>query len=191
MMSILQFRVGCEYDYNVTFETGLEKQRIQTNDRPTGDLLSAVSSVVVAAIKFFRFENITAQFRQITFGYPEKGPESFVLEFTIKTKENVYIKHILKTKKLSLSIEDATSTDVAYQTRIEQNNSLVEKVINLREEIVAYIQGARAQNDLLFEDGNDDENSDSEGSLFDDDKDEDELDIVAGNISQFEQAGKK
>jgi hypothetical protein len=171
MMSILQFKVGGEYDYNVTFETGLEKQKIQTDDRPTGGLLSSISNVVVAAIKFFRFENITAQFRQITFGYPEKGPENFGLELTIKTKENVYIKHILKTEKLSLSIEDTASTDAAYQTRIEQNNSLVEKVMKLREEIVAYAQGAREQSDLPFEDGNDDEKPNDEPSIFD------ELDI--------------
>jgi hypothetical protein len=180
MMNILQFRVGGEYDYNVTFETGLEKQKIQTNDRPTGNLMSAISNVVVTALRFFRFENITAQFRQITFGYPEKGPETFVLEFAVKTKENVNIKHILKTEKLLLSIEDTASTNADYQTRIEQNNSLVEKVMILREEIVAYSQGAREQKEIPFE-----EDIDDEQSLFDDDTDDDELNIVAGNISQF------
>jgi len=185
-MTILQFKVGGEYEYNVTFETGSEKQRIQTNDTPTGDLLSAISGVVVSAIRFFRFENITAQFRSITFSYPENGPDGFVLEFTIKTKENIYVKHFLKTDKLPLAAEDTTSTDDSYQARINQNNSLIEKILKLREEVVLYAQGARAQNELPFEDGS--ESRDSEGDLFDDDDDDEddgELDIVAGNISQF------
>lgn len=181
-MTILQFKVGGEYDYNVTFETGSEKQKIQTNDSPTGNLLTSISNVVIAAIKFFRFENITAQFRQITFSYPENGPNSFVLEFTIKTKENVYVKHVLKTDKLLLLAEDATSTDINYQFRIEQNNTLIEKILKLREEIELYAQGARAQSDLPFEDGS--ERMADEGDLFDDeDEEDDELNIVAGNIT--------
>jgi hypothetical protein len=82
MMKILQFKLGGEYDYNVTFETGFEKQRIQTNENPKGELLSAVSNVVAAAVKYFCFEEITAAFRQITFSYPDNGPQTFVLELT-------------------------------------------------------------------------------------------------------------
>jgi hypothetical protein len=180
MMKILQFKVGGEYGYNVTFETGLEKQKIQTNDRPTGNLLSAVSSVVNAAIKFFRFDNISAQFRQITFSYPESGSEGFVLELTVKTKDNVYVKHILKTDRQPLITEDTSSTDASFSLRIEQSNSLVQKILLLRDAIEAYVQGEREQGDLPFEDGN--EGEDNAGSLFDDDKDDeddDELDIVA------------
>lgn len=185
MMTILQFKVGGEYEYNVTFETGSEKQRIQTNDSPTGDLLAAISSVVIAAIKFFRFESITAQFRQITFSYPENGPEGYVLELTIKTKENVYVKHILKTDRLPLVADDVTSTDANYQVRVDQRNSLIEKIVKLREEIVLYANGARAQSELPFEDGS--ESGDSEGSLFDDDdenEDDDEFEIVAGGLGE-------
>ncbi|MDR1901174.1 MAG: hypothetical protein LBQ88_02675 [Treponema sp.] len=189
MMTILQFKVGGEYDYNVTFETGLEKQRIQTNDRPTGNLLSAISSVVVAAIKFFRFESITAQFRQITFSYPENGPDSFVLEFTIKTKDNIYVKHILKTDKLPLTVEDVVSSDTNFQMRVDQNNSLVEKIITLRDEITAYVSGSRAQAELPFEGAEEDGNTEDDASLFDDG--DDELDIVAGNISQFNPGDKE
>jgi hypothetical protein len=187
MMNILQFKVGGKYDYNVTFETGLEKQQIQTNDRPTGNLVNAISGVVIAAIKFFRFEDITAQFRSVTFNYPESGPDGFVLEFTIKTKENIYVKHTLKTDKLSLLEEDTSSTDAAFQIRAVQNNSLIEKVLTLRDEISAYAQGARAQAELPFEDGGN-SGTDAEASLFDDeeeDEGDDELDIVAGNISEF------
>jgi hypothetical protein len=186
MMDILQFKAGGKYDYNVTFETGLEKQQIQTNDRPTGNLVNAISGVVIAAIKFFRFENITAQFRSVTFSYPENGPDGFVLEFAIRTKENVYVKHILKTDRLSLVEEDTASTDASFQIRAEQNNSLIDKVLALRDEVAAYAQGARAQSELPFEDG-ENAGADADASLFDDDEEgegEDELDIVAGNISE-------
>jgi len=165
-MTILGFKVGGKYDYNVTFETGSEEQRIQTNDTPTGELLSAISNVVNASIKYFRFDNITAQFRSITFNYPENGPNTFHLEFVIKTKENVFIKHFLKTDKLLLVAEDATSTDDNYQARINQNNILIEKIMKLRDEIVLYAQGARAQSDLPFEDGSEK----NDGDLFDDDE---------------------
>ncbi len=154
MMKILQFKLGGEYDYNVTFETGLEKQRVQTNDRPTGDLLSAVSAVVIAAIRFFRFEDITAQFRSISFSYPEKGDDEFVLEFTVRTNDNTDVKHFLKTEKLRLATDDVVSSDVSIQIRIDENNSLVEKVSALREEIILYVQGQREQIELLFENTN-------------------------------------
>jgi hypothetical protein len=187
MMNILQFKVGGKYDYNVTFETGLEKQQIQTNDRPTGYFVNAISGVVIAAIKIFRFENITAQFRSVTFSYPESGPDGFVLEFAVKTKENIYIKHVLKTDRLLLVGEDTSSTDAGFQIRVEQNNLLVGKVLALRDEIAAYAQGARAQAELPFEDG-ENARTDDEASLFDNDEEDeggDELDIVAGNISGF------
>jgi hypothetical protein len=165
MMKILQFKLGGEYDYNVTFETGFEKQRIQTNENPKGELLSAVSNVVVTAVKFFRFEDITAAFRQISFGYPENGPQTFVLELTIKTKENIYIKHILKSEKLNLLNEETASNNRESQQRIDQNNDLVNKIITLREEIESYALGARMQQDLPF-DG--EEASEEESSLFED-----------------------
>jgi len=183
MITILQFKVGGEYDYNVTFETGQEKQKIQTNDRPTGNLLSAVSGVVVAAIKYFRFENITAQFRQVTFSYPENGPVGFVLELTVKTKENIYVQHIIKTMRLSLKMDDSSSSDEIFQMHIKQNNTLIEKIIMLREEVIHYVQGERMQSELPFEDVDSNEGEDS--SLFDDDdgdEDEDSLNIVAGNL---------
>jgi hypothetical protein len=173
-MQILQFKIGGEYEYNVTWDTGSEKQKIQTNDSPTGDLLSAVSAVVNASIKYFRFESISAQFRSVTFSYPENSPNCFTLEFYIKTKENIYVKHLLKTDKINLTTDDGNSSDISYQLRIDQNNALVEKIIKLRKEIVLYAQGARAQSELPFESG--DEKSDSEDNLFDDD----EFDINEG-----------
>lgn len=175
-MTILQFKVGGEYEYNVAFETGSEKQKIQTNDSPTGDLLSAISSVVNSSLKYFRFENISAQFRSVTFSYPENSPDNFTLEFYIKTKENIYVKHLLKTDKILLSSDEATSSDENYQLRIDQNNTLIEKILKLREEIVLYAQGARAQSELPFEDV--EESTDTEGDLFDDD---DEFDINEAN----------
>jgi len=180
MMNILQFKVGGEYEYNVLFETGSEKQKIQTNDKPTGDLMQSISNVVNASLKFFRFESIAAQFRSVTFGYPENSGENFYLEFYIKTKENPYVKHLLKTDKILIANDDVSSTDESYQLRASQNNTLVEKIIKLREEVVLYAQGARAQNELPFEDG---QERHSEDSLFDDDEDEeeDELDITVGN----------
>jgi len=174
-MTILQFKVGGEYDYNVTFETGSEKQKIQTNDTPTGDLLSAISNVVNASIKYFRFDNITAQFRSVNFSYPENGPDTFYLEFAIKTKENVHVRHLLKTDKLILASEDAASSDVNYQERIDQNNVLISKIEKLRDEIVLYAQGARAQTELPFQDGSED--NDDDGDLFDGD----EFDISEAN----------
>jgi len=180
MMNILQFKVGGEYEYNVLFETGLEKQKIQTNDKPTGDLMSAISNVVNSALKYFRFESIAAQFRSVTFSYPENSGENFTLEFYIKTKENPFVKHLLKTDKILLAVDDASSTDDKYQLRVNQNNALVENIEKLREEIVLYAQGARAQSELPFEDGQERHN---EESLFDDDEEEedDELDITVGN----------
>jgi hypothetical protein len=183
MISILQFKVGGEYDYNITFDTGTEKRKIQTNDKPTGNLLSAVSSVVVTAIKYFRFESITAQFRQIIFSYPEHGPACFVLELTIKTKDNVFVKHILKTDKLPLAVEDIESSDINYQVRIEQNNMLIKNINALVEEIKLYATGAREQGEFPFEDA-EKQNAGDDSALFEDDEEEndDELDIVAGNI---------
>ena len=183
-MKILQFQIGGKYDYSVTYETGTEEQKLQTNDRPTGNLLTAVSNVVNASIKFFRFENIAAKFRKVAFSYPENAPDHFCLEFVIKTKENVFVEHGLKTAKLALRIDDVTSTDCDYQKRVNQNNTLIEKIETLREEIIKYAQGERAQTDLPFQTGSD--GDDEEGGLFDDDDDkEDEFDIVAGNITKF------
>jgi hypothetical protein len=172
MIRILQFRLGGEYDYNVTFETGFEKRRIQTNENPKGELLSAASNVVITAVKFFRLENITAAFRQITFSYPKNGHQTFVIELTIKSRENIYIKHILKSEKLNLLNDDTVSTDTEIQKRISQNNDLVDGIIILREEIEKYTLGARMQEELPF-DG--DEETGEESSLFEDDS---ELHIV-------------
>jgi hypothetical protein len=170
-MTILQFQIGGEYDYNVTYETNTEKQKLQTNDSPTGTLLTAVSNVVNAAIKFCRFENIAAKFKKVTFGYPDSGP-NFQLEFIIKTKDNPYVSHALKIEKLDLKLDEVKSNDGDYQKRVDQNNYLVEKIETLREDIKKYIQGERAQKDLPFETG--------ESSSLDDGDDlfeEDEFDI--------------
>jgi len=172
-MNILQFKVGGEYEYNVAFETGSEKQKIQTNDSPKEDLLSAISNVVNASIKYFRFEGISAQFRSVTFSYPETSADNFYLEFFIKTKENIFVKHLLKTDKILLTTEDETSSDSDYNLRITQNNSLVEKILKLRDEIVLYAQGSREQRELPFEDGSE---KSGDNDLFDDE----EFDISEG-----------
>jgi len=166
-MQIIQFRAGGEYDYNVTYETSVEKQKIQTNDIPTGNLLSAISGVVIAAIRSFKLENVTAQFRQITFSYPDNSPDGFVLEFTIRTKDNPYVKHFLKTERLPLYTDDASSTSSTFQERIEQSNALIEKIATLRDEIALYVNGARAQKELPFEDGKEVSDDDADGGLFD------------------------
>jgi hypothetical protein len=176
MMKILQFKLGGEYDYNVTFETGFEKRKIQTNEAPKGDLNSAVSSVVVAAVNFFRFENISASFRQITFSYPENAPEGFVLELSVKTRENIYVKHIMKSEKLNLlKIDEIETANRELSIRINQQNTLVENILILRAEIENYATGARMQQDLPFEA---EEDSGEGSSLFDDGEGDSELHIV-------------
>jgi hypothetical protein len=165
MMKILQFKLGGDYDYNVTFETNFEKQKIQTNENPKNDLLAAVSNVVLSAVKFFRFEDISAAFRQITFSYPENGPQAFIIELTIKTKENIYVKHSLKSEKLILLYDETVSDHLEIQQRIEQNNDLVKDITTLREEIENYALGARSQQDLPFDE---EEGSEGEASLFED-----------------------
>jgi hypothetical protein len=167
MMKILQFKLGGEYDYNVTFETDSEKRKIQTNEAPKGDLNSAVSNVVIAAVNFFRFENISASFRQITFSYPDNGPEGFVIELGVKTQENIYVKHILKSERLDIRADEIETTNRELSIRIGQQNTLVEKIITLREEIESYALGARMQQDLPF---SGEEGSEEEASLFDDDE---------------------
>jgi hypothetical protein len=180
MMKILQFKLGGEYDYNVTFETGFEKRKIQTNESPKGELISAVSNVVVTAVNFFRFENISASFRQITFSYPDNGPEGFVLELAVKTKENIYVKHTVKSERLDLKADDTETTNPDFSIRIDQKNALVKKILILREEIENYATGARMQQDLPFSE----EGSEEEASLFDEEDDAgeeesgDELNIV-------------
>jgi hypothetical protein len=164
MMKILQFKLGGEYDYNVTFETGFEKRKIQTNEAPKGDLNTAVSNVVVSAINFFRFENISASFRQITFSYPDNGPEGFVIELFVKTRENVYVKHIMKSERLDLREDETETTNRDLSIRISQNNTLVERILSLRTEIESYALGARMQQDLPFDA---EEDAGEEYSLFD------------------------
>jgi hypothetical protein len=176
MMNILQFKLGGEYDYNVTFETGFEKRKIQTNEAPKGDLNTAVSHVVIAAVNFFRFENISASFRQITFSYPENGPEGFVIELSVKTRENVYVKHIMKSERLDLITDETKTTNSDLSSRINQNNILVERILSLRAEIESYALGARMQQDLPFDA---EEGTGEDSSLFDDEEDDNELHIVA------------
>jgi hypothetical protein len=171
MMKILQFKLGGEYDYSVTFETGFEKRKIQTNEAPKGDLNTTVSNVVVAAVNFFRFENISASFRQITFSYPENASEGFVLELSVKTRENIYVKHIMKSERLDLREDDTETTNRDLSIRINQQNTLVENILILRAEIENYATGARMQQDLPFEA---EEGSGEESTLFDDEEGDDE-----------------
>jgi hypothetical protein len=175
MMKILQFKLGGEYDYNVTFETGFEKRRIQTNEAPKGDLNSAVSNVVVAAVNFFQFENISASFRQITISYPENASEGFVLELSVKTRGNIYVKHIMKSERLRLGEDDTKTTNRDLSIRINQQNTLVGNILVLRAEIENYATGARMQQDLPFEA---EEGSGEESFLFDEEEDNSELHIV-------------
>ena len=174
-MKILQFQVGGKYEFSITYETGKDELKLQTNDRPLGNLLTAVSNVVNASINFFRFENIAAKFRKVSFSYPDNSPQFFQLEFIIKTKENVYVEHGLKTAKLALRTEDTKSTDDSFNLRINQNNSLIEYIIKLREEIESYLKGDREQTDLPFETGGDKKLDDGD-DLFEDD----EFDIQEG-----------
>jgi hypothetical protein len=181
MMKILQFKLGGEYDYNVIFETGVVKQKIQTNEVPKGDLNAAVSNVVVAAVNFFRFVDISASFRQITFSYPESGSEGFVLELSVKTRENIYVRHIMKSERLVIRIDETRTTNRDLSIRIDQQNTLVEKTLILREEIEKYALGARMQQDLPFEA---EEGSGEESTLFDDEEGDGELHIVEREIGE-------
>jgi hypothetical protein len=169
MMKILQFKLGGEYDYNVSFETGFEKRKIQTNDQSTGDLLAAVSNVVIAAVTYFKFENIFAVFRQITFNYLDKGNEGFVIELTVKAKEVLDIKHILKSERIELRYLEEEVLDVKLLARIKEHNSLIEKISALREEIENYALGARMQQDLPFDA---EEDLEEEAALFSDGEEE-------------------
>ena len=150
-MRILQFKLGGEYEYNVTFETLSEKRKIQTNDEPENNLMSAVASTVTAAVKYFRFENIRAIFRQITFNYPDNNPQGFVIEFLARVNGNIEIEHIVKSERLLLLEEELLSLEsLEQQNRVNEKNALV---IKLRGEIEAYALGARTQQELPFANG--------------------------------------
>jgi hypothetical protein len=163
MIRILQFKLDGEYDYNVSFETGFEKQKIQTNEEPKLEMLSAISNVVIAAVKYFKFENISAVFRQITFNYPENGKEGFVIELIVKTNEVYNIKHVLKCERIELDSLPEDTPDSKLLERIMVHNDLIEKVSVLREEIKNYALGARRQRDLPF---SGEEASEGEGTLL-------------------------
>jgi hypothetical protein len=171
-MNILQFRLGGEYRYNVTFETAFEKRKIQTNDEPTGSLPQAVSDAVIAAVSYFGFENITAAFRQISFSYPENDSEGFVLELDVKSKENPHVAHILKTERMKLEpLEENHNAAPDTALRIERKNYLSEKIVELHEEIAKYTQGKRNQKELPFEDGGEQDDNGA-AALFDDEETE-------------------
>jgi len=76
-----------------------------------------------------------------------------------------------------------------FKLRISQNNNLVEKIIKLREEIKLYLLGARAQNELPFQDGEEKTDDDDLFNEDDDDSGDDELDIVASNITESNKGG--
>jgi hypothetical protein len=166
-MNILQFRLGCEYGYNVTFETAFEKRKIQTNDEPTGSRPQAVSDAVIAAVSYFGVENITEVFRQISFGYPENDSGGFLLALDIKSKENPHVAHILKTEKMKLEpLEKNHNAAPDMALRIERKNCLVTKIPELRDEIAKYAQGERNQKELPFEHSGEPEDEE-EAVLFD------------------------
>jgi hypothetical protein len=118
----------------------------------------------LTSVEFFKFESIAARFRQVSFSYPDNSPDGFVLEFSIKTKENIYVEHILKTEKLLLTAKDTDSTDRSWIIYAEQHNALNEKILKLRDEIALYAQGARAQRELPFQNNSE---SDTSDDLFD------------------------
>jgi len=149
-MTILQFKLGGEFEYNVSFETTIDKQKLQTNDKPTESLGLAVTNVVSAATKFYRIDGISAAFKQITYSYPLNDCEHFVLELIIKSKENIDVEHILKTLKLPLVSVEGYEGDSPLL--IEERNNLVEKIITLRGQIESYALGDRAQQTLSFDD---------------------------------------
>ena len=151
-MKILQFKIGGDYDYNVVFETLTEKRKIQTNEVPRDELTKAVVNVVAAAETFFRFTDITMAFRQISFSYPQNAPQGFVLEMVVRSKENIYVTHTLKTEKLFLRSEDTASTNLEFETRMMQQNDLIEKIRALRDEIEVYAAGSKMQQELFEED---------------------------------------
>jgi hypothetical protein len=154
-MKILQFKLGGEYEYNVVFETITDKRKLQTNDQPTGSLNAAITAAADSAVSFYKISGITHLFNKITFSYPINDRECFVFELAIKSKENPYITHSLKTEKIYLNEDEV----------LAGKNDLIEKVIKCREEIESYVSGARNQQELSFEEK---VKNEDEGDLFND-----------------------
>ena len=160
-MKILQFKLGGEYEYNILYETPDEKNKLQTNDKPLRMLNDSINDVTSSALIFFRLTGVSAVFKQITFSSAENGIHYFVLELIIKTKENVFVTHSIKSEKLSL--DSAESENLSLKPLIDQKNILIEKIIKLREEVEEYVSGARSQQELPL-----DGKEKNETSLFED-----------------------
>jgi hypothetical protein len=165
---ILQFKLGGEYQYNVAFATSFEKRKIQTNDEPENALMESAAIAVSAAVSFFCFENINARFRQISFSYPDGGPDSFVLEMDARPNGNPYIVHALKSEKISLAPPLSDMGEVLPEAAryIAGRNSLVNAVEMLRERIAEYAAGARSQKDLPFDEDEREDAASDDGGLF-------------------------
>jgi hypothetical protein len=146
-MKILRFKLGGKYEYNVSFETAFEKKKIETNDKPTGDLRAAAQNVTLAAVKYFRFQNMLCALRQITFSYPDGDNDTFTLELDARVSE-LSIEHVIRSKKIDITEYETKSPGLVIG--IEQKNLLVKNVLNLRDEIEKYVLGMRDQQELRF-----------------------------------------
>jgi hypothetical protein len=147
-MKILSYKQGGKYDYDVSFETAFEKKKIETNDRPKGELRAAAQSVALAAASYFRFEGMLCMLRQITFSYPEAGNETFTLELNARVNP-IRIDHVIKSEKIDITEYETKSPGLIIE--IEQKNTLVKTVVELREEIEKYVSGEREQQDIDFD----------------------------------------
>jgi len=147
---VLVFKLGGDWDYNVTFQQTFQKQKIQTDDRPLDTLTTAIQNVVTRALNYFKLYEVLATFDSITFGDTDDGEGKFSIVLNIKPRENQYIwiKSSVSNISREIVLDKNNFDDVpAFLER----NELNEAVNVLEEEIKKYALGERLQKELPLE----------------------------------------
>lgn len=147
---VLVFKLGGDWDYNVTFQQTFQKQKIQTDDRPLDTLTTAIQNVVTRALNYFKLYEVLATFDSISFGDSDDGEGKFSITLSIKPRENQYI--WIKSSVSNISREivlDKNNFDDA--PAFLERNELNEAVNVLEEEIKKYALGERLQKELPLE----------------------------------------
>lgn len=147
---VLVFKLGGDWDYNVTFQQTFQKQKIQTDDRPLDTLTTAIQNVVTRALNYFKLYEVLATFDSITFGDTDDGEGKFSIVLNIKPRENQYIwiKSSVNNISREIVLDKNNFDDVpAFLER----NELNEAVNVLEEEIKKYALGERLQKELPLE----------------------------------------
>jgi len=147
---VLVFKLGGDWDYNVTFQQTFQKQKIQTDDRPLDTLTTAIQNVVTRALNYFKLYEVLATFDSITFGDTDDGEGKFSIVLSIKPRENQYIwiKSSVSNISREIVLDKNNFDDVpAFLER----NELNEAVNVLEEEIKKYALGERLQKELPLE----------------------------------------